>query len=294
MMRRLAWFTLAWNIVTILIGAVVRATGSGAGCGRSWPSCQGEIVPELSGATAVEFTHRAASGIALVLVGVLVFRVLRSHQAPHPARTGGWVAAIAIVGEALIGAAIVLAEWVADDDSLARTVAVPLHLVNTLLLLAALTVVVFTVDRPDRAGVRVLRGLPPAYWAIAGGMVAIAATGAVTGLADTLFPKSGVSFETGEHVLTTLRIVHPVVAIAVGLAAIGWLRGRTALGRIIGGLVLAQLALGGLNVVLGTPLWLSVVHLLVADVLWIAWVAWGLSADARSRPDRPLVDVRAE
>src|SRR5690606_30637340 len=56
---RFAWVTLAFNVVVILMGAIVRATGSGAGCGRSWPSCQGQVVPELEGATAIEFAHRA-------------------------------------------------------------------------------------------------------------------------------------------------------------------------------------------------------------------------------------------
>ena len=134
---RYAWFTLVFNVGVILLGALVRATGSGAGCGRSWPACQGQVMPELSGATAVEFTHRAASGVALVLVAVLVVWVWRRVPSGEPARIGAGLALAAIVGEALIGAMIVLAEWVAEDASLARVVAVPLHLVNTLFLLAA-------------------------------------------------------------------------------------------------------------------------------------------------------------
>ena len=74
---RFAWVTLAFNVVVILMGAIVRATGSGAGCGRSWPSCQGQVVPELEGATAIEFAHRAVSGVALIMVAVLVVWVFR-------------------------------------------------------------------------------------------------------------------------------------------------------------------------------------------------------------------------
>jgi len=116
---RYAWFTLVFNVGVILLGALVRATGSGAGCGRSWPTCQGEVIPELSGATAIEFMHRAASGSALVLVAILVVWVWRRVPAGDPARTGAALSLAAIVGEALIGAMIVLAEWVAAVQSAA-------------------------------------------------------------------------------------------------------------------------------------------------------------------------------
>ena len=140
---RYAWFVMFFNIGVILLGALVRATGSGNGCGRSWPTCQGDLIPALEGATAIEFSHRIASGVALIFVAGLVVWVWRTVSKGEPARLGGLLALVAIVGEALIGAMIVLAEWVADDTSLARLVAVPLHLVNTLFLLAALALTVF-------------------------------------------------------------------------------------------------------------------------------------------------------
>ena len=92
-LSRFAWATLAFNVVVILVGAVVRATGSGAGCGPSWPTCHGQMIPALSGDTAVEYTHRAVSGIALVMVGVLVVWVLRRvrpHQSGGRRSCPGW------------------------------------------------------------------------------------------------------------------------------------------------------------------------------------------------------------
>ncbi|MEX0667059.1 MAG: COX15/CtaA family protein, partial [Acidimicrobiia bacterium] len=147
---RFAWFVIGWNVLTILLGALVRATHSGAGCGRSWPTCRGELLPELGGATTIEFTHRIASGIALLLVASLVAVVWRSVARRHPARRAVVWAGIAIVGEGLIGAAIVFYEWVADDSSIARVVAVPMHLVNTFLLLAALTLTAWFLDGGGR------------------------------------------------------------------------------------------------------------------------------------------------
>ena len=275
-LTRFAWLVLVFNVGVILLGALVRATGSGAGCGRSWPTCQGQLVPELSGATAVEFTHRSASGVALLLVFALAVWVWRSLPSESPARTGAKVAAAAIVGEALIGAMIVLAEWVADDASIARAVAVPLHLVNTLLLLAALSLIIFWLSGGGRLSINDNRALW--RWVLLGGtaIIAIAATGAITALADTLFPKDGIGidFDTGSHFLTRLRILHPVLAVTA--AAVAWwrlrrpVRDREAVAVVW--LVAAMLITGSLNVVLGVPEWMQLVHLALADTLWIAYV----------------------
>lgn len=270
---RFAWFVLVFNVGVILLGAVVRATGSGAGCGRSWPTCQGELVPDLSGATAVEFTHRLASGVALVLVLVLAALVWRGGKSP--ARTGAVVSLVAIVGEALIGAMIVLAEWVADDDSVARAVAVPLHLVNTFVLLAALSLTIFFLSGGNRLDIAGQRS--EWRWVLLGGaaIILISATGAITALADTLFPKEGVGLdlEAGSHFLTRLRILHPVLALVA--AAVGWWKVGAAGGRkataivILVGLMLLS---GILNVTLGVPVWMQIVHLALADALWVSYV----------------------
>jgi len=275
---RLAWFTLAFNLVVILMGALVRSTGSGAGCGRSWPTCQGEVLPELEGATAIEFAHRAASGVALVLVIALALLVWRRVPPSEPARKGALFSVVSIVGEALIGAMIVLAEWVADDTSVARVVAVPLHLVNTLLLLAALTLTAFWLSGGRRLAPR---AKPVVWgWVIAGGaaIVLLAATGAVTALADTLFPKEGVGLgDSGEaHFLTDLRMVHPVLAVLA--ASIGWWASsrvegpRSAAAKALPALVGAMIITGSLNILLGVPVWMQLVHLFLADALWIAYV----------------------
>lgn len=275
---RFAWFTLVFNVGVILLGALVRSTGSGAGCGRSWPICQGQVLPELEGATAVEFTHRAASGVALLMVIILALLVWRQVPAREPARRGALFSVISIVGEALIGAMIVLAEWVADDSSVARVFAVPLHLVNTLFLLAALTLTAFWLSGGRRLSPS---SKPTAWrWVIAGGIaiVLLAATGAVTALADTLFPKDGTGLgDSGEaHFLTDLRMVHPLLAILA--ASIGWwasgrARGpRSAAARALPALVGAMILTGSLNILLGVPVWMQLVHLLMADALWIAYI----------------------
>jgi heme A synthase len=117
---RYALGTLGFNLAVVLFGAVVRATGSVAGCGAHWPSCQGTVIPlSGTGATFVEFTHRASSGIALALVAGLVVWAVRSRPKGDAARRTAIAAGVLIVTEALIGAALVLFEWVAEDQSLA-------------------------------------------------------------------------------------------------------------------------------------------------------------------------------
>lgn len=277
-LARYAWFTLAFNVVVILGGALVRATASGAGCGRSWPTCRGEVFPELDGAGVIEYTHRRAAGVAVLLVAVLAVLVWRRVEAGHPARLGALLSLIAIVVEAGIGAMIVLAEWVAGDDSAARAVSVPLHLVNTLFLLAALALTGFWLSGGRRLSPRDYPRLRA--WVVAGGaaLVLISASGAVTALADTLFPKEGIGFDTspGAHFLTRARVVHPILAIlaaAVGWWASGRVEGeRSAPARALPLLVGLMLVSGAANVALGVPTWMQLVHLLLADLLWIAYV----------------------
>src|ERR1700722_20577211 len=73
---RFGWAVVAYNVLVILWGALVRATGSGAGCGNHWPLCNGEVIP-LSPRldTIIEFTHRCMTGGGtFVVIGLLVWR----------------------------------------------------------------------------------------------------------------------------------------------------------------------------------------------------------------------------
>ncbi len=297
-LTKLAWTTVVFNVFVIVFGSVVRATESGAGCGPHWPTCNGEFIPgEIQGARLIEFTHRLTSGVALLLVAVLVWQVFRAFPRGDRARKAATWAGVFVLVEAMVGAMLVLFEWVADDASVARTIAVPIHLVSTLALLASLTLAAHWVGgalphRWDRRRGRV-------FIAGAVGVAFIAASGGVTALADTLFPSTSVtsslaqSLDSAEHFLTRLRVAHPLVAIAVGASLIWIVRsmgqGRQT-GRMIVGLVLLQFVAGALNIVLLTPLWLQLVHLTLADALWVTYVLF--VADVMSL--RPVVRSGSE
>lgn len=280
---RFAWLVLGYNLLVILGGAFVRATGSGAGCGPTWPTCHGQIVPELGGSTSIEFAHRAMSGVVLVLSVVLVVWVWKETSPGHSARTGAVLVVVSTFIEAGIGAMLVLAEWVADDTSVARTVAVPLHLVNTLFLLAAVALTIHWL----KGGGRLRWDTPQRIWVVAGvvALVLLAATGAVTALADTLFPSGG-DLTDEEHFLTTLRVIHPILALTLIVSAwvivskTGLPPGRA--GQSFPMLVGAMALTGVLNIALKTPIPLQLLHLLIADILWISFVF--ISARLLERP----------
>lgn len=285
MLRYYAWATLLFNVVVILGGALVRATGSGAGCGDSWPTCGGELIPaDPSGATAIEFAHRAFSGVALLMVLGLVVAIWRTQTQGSSVRKAAVWSGVAILSEAAIGAVIVLFEWVADDASLARTVAVPIHLVNTFVLLASLTATAAWLERPPGQRLQLDRRL----WMAAGGLMLIAATGSVTALADTLFPAESVveglaaDFDSTSNFLTRVRVLHPVVATLIGfyVASIGFVRARPGRHQIIGlsmaAVVGTQVFAGIANVLLLTPVWMQIVHLALADALWILFVLFAI------------------
>lgn len=292
-LSRFAWFVLAYNVAVVLFGAVVRATGSGAGCGSNWPTCRGGVVPLSGGAeTAIEFTHRATSGLALVLVFVLAYRVVRSRPQGDPARWAAVAAAIFVLGEALIGAALVLFEWVADDESTGRAISIALHLANTLLLLGALTIAA----RALGGAALPTRPLPAKrrriLVAAAAALALVGAAGAITALGDTLFPAEslfeGIRADFTGTFLVRLRWVHPILAVATGLYLL-WLATRLdvsdrRLGRALMALVIVQLALGAANVALLAPVWMQIVHLLAADAVWIVFVLFALDALTVGRP----------
>ena len=279
-----AWMVLAYNLTVVLWGAYVRATGSGAGCGNRWPLCNGAVTPHSPGvATIIEFTHRAMSGLDLALVALLVIWAFRAFPPRSPARLGAALSAVFLVTEALLGAALVLLEHVGKNASANRAYSLSTHLINTLTLLACLTLTAWWAG--GRAAVRP-RGRE--VWLAAaslGAFMLLGVSGAIAALGDTLFPVRSLAegfaqdANPAASVFLRLRMWHPVLAACVGL----WLglygvscvarRREVQLGAgIMMSLVGIQLAAGMVNLVLLAPLWMQMVHLLLGDLLWISLV----------------------
>lgn len=299
---RYAWLTLACNVAVILWGTIVRATGSGAGCGNHWPLCNGEVLPRAPRIeTIIEFSHRATSGVALLLVVGLVVLAFRGRPRGHAARKAAVFSLIFMLGEAAVGAALVLFELVADNKSMARAMFMATHLVNTFLLLAALTL---TVRFASGGAPFRLRGLLGGGFVLAAcGLLVSGVSGAVAALGDTLFPATSLAHALKQdlsptaHLLIRLRVFHPAIAVAcaviVLVISLKLLQTRPAsetsrFALWTSGLVLLQILAGAMNVLLLAPIWLQVVHLLLADLLWISFVLLGASALAVSEAKTPV------
>lgn len=295
---RLAWFSLGWNMLVILWGAVVRATGSGAGCGAHWPTCNGEVIPFApSVTTLIEYSHRLTSGVALILVALVLMRAWKLRPAGHLGRFWAGASMFFIIAEAAVGAGLVLFERVAQDESTARGYWMSGHLVNTFLLLAALVLTARFADSERETGggfVASLRATFPIGLSlplVPAGVLALFATGisgAIAALGDTLFKATSLreaiaqDFSSTSHIFLRLRVLHPMIALAAGLVllAVAYrlvsvpvvnLRLRR-MGLALAALVLTQWSLGVLNLLLLAPTWLQIVHLLVADLIWISVV----------------------
>ena len=321
-----AWAVLVFTLFVVLWGGFVSASGAGDGCGDDWPLC-GELLSPSAGATAadaadtlVEFTHRATSGLALLAVAGLAVWSRRRFPAGHRARYWAALSLAFMVVESLIGAALVIFQWVDMNVSLARALVQPVHLANTYFLMGALACAAWwsgprrpaplDPGRPDRLVAAAL-----------GGLIVVSAFGTAASLASTVFPSEsfldGVrsDFAGGAHYLIRLRVWHPVAVVALGgyLVWLGWWFRRTRPDGVpvpflwAAAILATQLVVGLLDAVLLAPISLQMAHLLLAHALWLGlfglWLhlrsepaSWirrvttsGLEADSRLRPrvERP-------
>jgi cytochrome c oxidase assembly protein subunit 15 len=284
-LARWAWGTLGLNVAVILWGAFVRATGSGAGCGEHWPLCNGELIPRSPAAeTIIELTHRATSGVALIAVAVLAYRAFAVRPAQPSLRRAAAASLVLILLEAAIGAGLVLFQLVADNETMARALFMSVHLVNTFLLLGALTLTAYFASGGAPFRLRSHPASAVLFGAAIVGLIAAGASGAVAALGDTLYPAGSVAeavwqdLSATSHFLVRLRVWHPVLAVtaailtAVALRLGGRLRpGAISLSLATGleALLGLQIVAGVANVLLLAPVWLQLVHLLLADLVWI-------------------------
>ena len=282
-----AWGVLSYSLVVIVWGYFLRISESGEGCGRDWPLCDGAVVPASAQfPTWVEYTHRVSSGIALGLVFLMAVWAIRSYRKGHPVRRAAAVSLFLTLTESLFGALLVVFGWVAGDISTGRILIRPFHVTNTFLLMAALGLTARWATRHvDRVVVlqhpEGRRLLPAALI-----LIVLAATGSWTGLAGTAFPVESLGQGFGQyldpqHLLIYLRTVHPVVAvlavvILARVTASTWRRQVTPTERrltaVIVSLAGCQLVLGPLTIVLLHPTALRLLHLLLADLLWLSLV----------------------
>jgi heme A synthase len=302
---RYAWMTLGWNLLVILWGVFLRASKSGDGCGQHWLTCQGEVIPsapELK--TVIEFSHRITSSLAgIAIIGLLVWALLRWRRIKdRPSKLAMWAAVgsfVFVVFEGLLGRSLVLTGNTALNLTPERPFWMAGHLINTFILLAFLTLTGYYAS----GGERIRWSVPGKFKAaILGGVATVfvvGITGSVGALASMIFPSGTLAeglaadLSPTSNMLVRLRLLHPITAIAAGVALIfiaGWL-GREAgvatkskwWSNIVSLLVLGQLLFGAATLLMLAPIVMQLGHLFLADAIWISFVM--LAANFLSRTD---------
>ena len=270
---------LLLSIASILAGAFVRATGSGDGCGATWPTCKGKIIPALSDTSElIEFSHRSVSGVLLV-VTLIIFAKTRKFQKESLVRVVTNYLTFFVIFEALIGAVIVIFEWVGLNSSLPRIIAVPIHLVNTFGLLGSYAIL-YKILQEDLQNIKNM--FNKNFLLISSLFLLSGATGSITALADVLFPSASfvegflADFDRTSEVLTRLRILHPIISSTLSIVlyvyATGIRKKYNVSVKPLQTLILIAVFLGVINVLSNIVLPLSILHLAIADFLWISYI----------------------
>lgn len=302
-----AWAVLGFNLLVILWGALVRASKSGEGCGDHWPLCNGTVVPHAAAiATMIEFTHRVSTALALILVIVMAiwaYRVVRAAPAWHAA---AW-SVVFIFTEALLGAGLVLFKYVGQDASTGRAAYLSAHLINTLLMLGAIALAAWWGSGHQAPQLSRNRRRAALLGIAILAVLALGVSGAITALGDTLFPSVSLregwvaDFSPASHAFIRMRIWHAVMAALTGgyvaVLAVSISREAPQSARaasVVVSLVVAQFAAGLLNVWLLAPVWMQLIHLLLADLLWIALILFAAAALEPEVSHQPVIEPRRD
>ena len=267
------------SIVSILAGAFVRATGSGDGCGATWPTCKGRIIPALTDTSElIEFSHRSVSGFLLIVTLIIFSKTRKLHKASLVKSVTNYLTFF-VIFEAIIGAVIVLFEWVGLNSSLPRIIAVPIHLVNTFGLLGSYAIL-YKILEDDIQEIKSI--FNKNFILISFLFLLSGATGSITALADVLFPSASfiegflADFDKTSEVLTRLRILHPIIStilsIVLYLYSTGINKKYGVNVKLLKTFVIIAVSLGVLNVLSNIVLPLSILHLAIADFLWISYI----------------------
>src|ERR1039458_5390518 len=230
-LRRFAWGVLAYFIAVILWGTLVRATGSGAGCGNHWPLCNGTVMqhsPRVD--TMIEFTHRLTSGLSFFSVVGLLWWTFAGTVRGHLARAAAVATVAFTLIEAILGAFLVKLGLTAQSQSPLRAPYLALHLTNTLLLLAALTLTAHLLSRKNgylRSTIRLVAPLGAVASVVV--VLIVGVTGSLAALGDTLFPATSLGsalqqdFSATSGWLVRWRWSHPTIAFIASIVLIWFL-----------------------------------------------------------------------
>jgi heme A synthase len=294
--RRLVTLTIAATLVLILIGGIVRVSDSGLGCGAAgsgthgWPLCEGGLLPAASAESVIEFSHRIAAAVVTVLIALVAWKAWRRLREHRLLVRGAIAAGLLVLAQAALGGLTV--EQGLEDELVAA------HLGLAMLLLGLLLVLRRGAEATPAPAPASVRGLRPLSLVaaglvlatiVAGGYVAGteyhgtenqptagAHTACGTGWSADRFPgcngQGALSF--GQSRLADIQLTHRLfmylAALSVlAMAALALRRRPVSRAFWIAPLILvAQIALGAINVWAGKHAGLIVGHLALGTTLW--------------------------
>lgn len=269
-MRRLAWASLASQILIVVTGAAVRLTGSGLGC-PTWPKCTEDsliTVPEMGIHGIIEFANRLLTFV-LAAIAIATFFVARKFRE----RFGRKVLApsialvLGIVAQALIGGVTVLTglnSWI-----------VGLHFIVSAILIAIASVLVYRVYSPAPTAISYpafLLTWPILIFGAISILIGVVVTGAGPHAGDAETPRNGLDLELWQHLHSYPAYV---LALSLGVALFSQLRmersqRKSLPTRILIGtfaVTVAQAIIGIAQARLGVPAELVALHMLGASIL---------------------------
>jgi heme A synthase len=275
---QLAWTAAAATYLLIVLGAIVRITGSGLGCGDHWPLCNGRLFPPLDDiGTLIEWSHRLVAAVVSLLVAAVAgyaWWLRRVPASKFPGLAPGvsqashapFVALGLLILQILLGAITVKLElppWT-----------VILHLGTAMLLLAVLLVAATAAQlapgaspgntEPRGAGLLVLAFATVLLGALTANLGAAAACTGFPLCNGTVLPGGGLVLVHWTHRLLAYALTASVVWNAVQK------KGRGTWG--VAALVMVQVAVGAATVLLGLPGPLQAAHVAVGTAVWAALV----------------------
>lgn len=303
-----AWCVLGFNLLVILWGVFLRASLSGDGCGEHWLTCGGEVIPsapELK--TKIEFFHRITSSLAgISTIGLLVwaFRNWRGNRTQQNRLLLKMSIAclVFIIIEGIVGGLLVLTGNTAANWTPTRPYWMAAHLVNTFTLIALFALTAWFAS----GGKRFNFGVPTKvklFMALATlGIFMAGISGSIAALSSMLYPSSTLAegiakdFSSSSHYILRLRPFHPLISIMLGVGLIflgGWFKSQSGnspsvkrWANAMSLIILVQFVSGGILVLLLTPIVMQLIHLLLADLVWITFVL--TCASYLSYKDQPV------
>ena len=267
--KRYSLFSLIFTLLTIFWGAWVRFSLSGDGCGKSWPLCNDKLLPENTKAL-IEWIHRGTSGLSLIFILLLFVLALKIYPKKHILRIFSTASFILILIEALIGAFLVLSGFVGLNKSSMRIFVLAVHLINSLLLVGALSLC-------WRASLwnHLKINKTILYFLIAFPILAL--TGNIASVAGQLFPAESLrqafvlDLLPSAHISLKLRPFHPLLAISF-LIVLSLLSFSIKNLRTLAIASLFVVLFGFITLISLSPLWMKIGHLILAYSLWIFFV----------------------